>query len=39
MDAAGWRRTIGEMVRENMRSPQVQYYFSVKTTEPRARHG
>ena len=37
MDAAGWRTTIGEMVRENMRSPQVQYYFSVKTTVPRAR--
>jgi len=36
MDAAGWRKTIGEMVRENMRSPQIQYYFSIRTTRPRA---
>ena len=35
MDSVGWRQAIGEMVRENMRSPQIQYYFSVKTTKPR----
>jgi pyrroloquinoline quinone (PQQ) biosynthesis protein C len=35
MDSIAWRQAIGEMVRENMRSPQIQYYFSVKTTKPR----
>lgn len=36
MDSAGWRRTIGEMVRENMRSPELEYYFSIRMTRPRA---
>jgi pyrroloquinoline quinone (PQQ) biosynthesis protein C len=35
MNRAAWRATIGEMVRENMRSPEIHYYFSVKTTKPR----
>ncbi len=36
MDAAAWRKAIGEMVREHMRSPQLEHYFSVKMTKPRA---
>lgn len=36
MEAAEWRKRIGDMVRENMRSPQVEYYFSVKMTQRRA---
>ena len=36
MDVQGWRSAIGEMVREHMRSPQLQRYFSVKMSRPRA---
>ena len=36
MDAAGWRGTIGEMVREHVRSPQLEHYFSVRMTRERA---
>lgn len=36
MDVQCWRSAIGEMVREHMRSPQLQRYFSVKMTRPRA---
>jgi pyrroloquinoline quinone (PQQ) biosynthesis protein C len=36
MEIAGWKQCIGEMVREHMRSPQLQHYFSVKITKPRA---
>lgn len=36
MDVEGWRQRIGEMVREHMRSPQLERYFSVRMTEPRA---
>lgn len=36
MDAAGWRKAIGDTVREHMRSPQLEHYFSVKMTKPRA---
>lgn len=36
MDAAGWRKAIGDTVREHMRSPQLEHYFSVKMTRPRA---
>lgn len=36
MDIAGWRQCIGEMVRGHMRSPQLQHYFSVRMTKPRA---
>lgn len=36
MEVKEWRETIGEMVRQHMRSPQVQHYFSVKMTKPRA---
>jgi len=36
MEAKEWRQMIGEMVREHMRSPQLERYFSVKMTRPRA---
>ncbi len=36
MDAAGWRESIGEMVREHMKSPPVAHYYSVKMNKPRA---
>ena len=36
MQVAGWRNTIGEMVRDHMRSPQLEHYFSVKMTKERA---
>ena len=36
MDVKGWRETIGEMVREHMRSPQLEHYLSVRMTRGRA---
>jgi pyrroloquinoline quinone (PQQ) biosynthesis protein C len=36
MEMAEWRKNIGEMVREHMQGPQLQHYFSVKMTKPRA---
>ncbi len=36
MNRDAWRKRIGEMVREHMRSPQLQRYFSVRMTVPRA---
>jgi pyrroloquinoline quinone (PQQ) biosynthesis protein C len=36
MEIKEWRETIGEMVREHMRSPQLERYFSVRMTRPRA---
>ena len=36
MNEAEWRKTIGEMVREHMRSPQLEHYFAVRMTRPRA---
>jgi pyrroloquinoline quinone (PQQ) biosynthesis protein C len=36
MDTRSWRRSIGEMVRAHMSSPECTHYFSVKTTRPRA---
>jgi pyrroloquinoline quinone (PQQ) biosynthesis protein C len=36
MQIAEWRRTIGEMVRDHMRSAPLQYYFSVTMNKPRA---
>jgi pyrroloquinoline quinone (PQQ) biosynthesis protein C len=35
MDIVSWRKEIGEMVREHMRSPQLERYFSVKMTKAR----
>lgn len=36
MEVKAWRRSIGEMVREHMRSPQLEHYFSLKMTKRRA---
>lgn len=36
MDATAWKKEIGEMVRNTMRSPEHNRYFSVKMTKPRA---
>jgi hypothetical protein len=36
MQMAEWRKTIGEMVRGHMSSPELEHYFSVKMTKPRA---
>ncbi|HEY2986570.1 MAG TPA: iron-containing redox enzyme family protein [Candidatus Binatia bacterium] len=36
MEVSAWRERVGEMVREHMRSPELQHYFSVKMTRPRA---
>jgi pyrroloquinoline quinone (PQQ) biosynthesis protein C len=36
MQIAEWRRVIGEMVRDHMRSPQLEFYFSVPMNKPRA---
>jgi len=36
MDVKSWRGTIGEMVREHVRSPQLEHYFSVRMTRERA---
>ena len=36
MQVSEWRKRIGEMVREHMRSPELEHYFSVKMNKPRA---
>ena len=36
MEMAEWRKNVGDMVREHMQGPQLQHYFSVKMTKPRA---
>jgi pyrroloquinoline quinone (PQQ) biosynthesis protein C len=36
MQVEQWRKAIGEMVRDHMRSPQLEHYFSVKMTKQRA---
>ena len=36
MDTKQWRKTIGDMVRAHMQSPELDHYFSVKMTNPRA---
>src|SRR2546426_12148148 len=36
MEAKAWMEWIGERVREHMRSPQLERYFSVRMTKPRA---
>ena len=36
MNEAEWRKRIGEMVREHMRSPQLEHYFAVRMTRERA---
>src|SRR3989475_12740357 len=36
MQVPEWRKAIGEMVREHMRSPELEHYFSVKMNQRRA---
>ncbi len=36
MTEAGWRACLGELVRDYIRSPELQRYFSVRMTKPRA---
>ena len=36
MQVGEWRKAIGEMVRDHMRSPELEHYFSVKMNKPRA---
>ena len=36
MQVAEWRKAIGDMVRDHMRSPELEHYFSVKMNKPRA---
>jgi pyrroloquinoline quinone (PQQ) biosynthesis protein C len=36
MQVAEWRSVIGEMVRDHMRSPELEHYFSVKVNKRRA---
>jgi pyrroloquinoline quinone (PQQ) biosynthesis protein C len=37
MNQAEWRRQLGEIVRDAMRSPELERYFNVKITKPGAR--
>ena len=36
MDQASWRQFLGGLVRDYIRSPELEHYFSVKMTKPRA---
>lgn len=36
MEVKAWKEWIGERVRDHMRSPQLEHYFSVRMTQPRA---
>ena len=36
MNRAQWRRELGELVRQAMRSPELERYFRVKITKPGA---
>jgi pyrroloquinoline quinone (PQQ) biosynthesis protein C len=36
MNEAGWKDTLGGMVRDYIRSPELERYFSVNMTKPRA---
>ena len=36
MNTTEWRKSIGDMVRDHMKSRQMEHYFSVKMTKPRA---
>ena len=37
MNQAEWRHNLGEVVRQVMRSPELDHYFGVKITKPGAR--
>lgn len=36
MNESQWHDTMGEMVRDYIRSPELDHYFSIKMTKPRA---
>jgi pyrroloquinoline quinone (PQQ) biosynthesis protein C len=36
MNVQEWKQTIGEMVRENIRTPEAERYYSIKVTIPRS---
>jgi hypothetical protein len=36
MQIGEWRDVIGEMVRDHMRSPELEHYFSVRMKQSRA---
>jgi len=36
MKQSAWRETLGEMVRDYIRSPEIEHYFSVNMSKPRA---
>src|SRR5918996_3000873 len=36
MQVTEWRKVIGEMVRDHMRSPELEHYFSVRMNPRRA---
>ena len=36
MQIAQWRKTIGELVRDHMRSPELEHHFAVKMNKQRA---
>ena len=36
MNEAEWRERLGGMVRDYIRSPELEHYFSIKMTKPRA---
>ncbi len=36
MTEAEWHKRLGDMVREYIRSPELEHYFSIKMTKPRA---
>jgi pyrroloquinoline quinone (PQQ) biosynthesis protein C len=36
MNRAEWRQKLGELVRQAMRSPELEHYFRVKITKPGA---
>ena len=36
MNEVEWRERLGGMVRDYIRSPELEHYFSIKMTKPRA---
>ena len=36
MKQAEWRKELGELVRDAMRTPEMEHYFQVKITKPGA---
>jgi pyrroloquinoline quinone (PQQ) biosynthesis protein C len=36
MTEKGWKECLGELVRDYIRSPELEHYFSVRMTKPRA---